>query len=66
MMDNQLFEMIIERFDRQEEILKDIKSTFDKHVEEDRRVWQEVWFVKKILYGAWVGLLGLLGWKGFH
>lgn len=65
-MDNQLFEMITERFDRQEETLKDIKTTFDKHADEDRRVWQEVWFVKKLLYGAWVGLLGLIGWKGLH
>lgn len=65
-MDNQLFEMITERFDRQDEALKGIQTTFDKHAEEDRKVWQEVWFVKKLLYGAWIGLLGLLGWKGLH
>lgn len=65
-MDRQLFEMINERFDRQENTLKDISAAFEKHAAEDREVWREVWFVKKLLYGAWVGLLGLLGWKGLH
>lgn len=65
-MDNQLFEMINERFDRQESTLKDIATAFEAHAKEDREVWREVWFVKKLLYGAWVGLLGLIGWKGLH
>lgn len=65
-MDNQLFEMITERFDRQDKALESIQKTFDDHANEDRKVWQEVWFVKKLLYGAWVGLLALMGWKGTH
>jgi len=65
-MDNQLFEMLNERFDRQDETLRKIEKKFDEHAEQDREVWQEVWFVKKLLYGAWIGLLGLFGWKGLH
>lgn len=65
-MDNQLFEMLNERFDRQDATLRKIEEKFDEHAEQDREVWQEVWFVKKLLYGAWIGLLGLFGWKGLH
>ncbi len=72
-MDNQLFEMLNSRFEQQhitmQEVkndLKDIKENLERHVNEDRQVWQEVWFVKKLLYGAWAGLIALLGWKGTH
>lgn len=65
-MDNQLFEMLTDRFDRQDATLKEIGDNLEKHINEDRQVWQEVWFVKKLLYGAWAGLIALLGWKGIH
>jgi hypothetical protein len=65
-MDDQLFRMMSQRFDSQDAVLKEIKDHLEDHVNEDRQVWQEVWFVKKLLYGAWVGILGLLGWKSSH
>lgn len=66
MMDDQLFKLITDRSDKQDDMLMKISENLEKHINEDRLVWQEVWFVKKLLYGAWVGLLGLLGWKGLH
>lgn len=65
-MDEQVLDLIKEGLKDIKDDIKSIKETFEKHAEQDREVWQEVWFVKKLLYGAWIGLLGLFGWKGLH
>ena len=67
-MDNQLFEMLKERFDRQDEMLAEIKGTIKEHTEKDERYWAKIDIheaqlstLKKVGAG-FISAVGLVEW----
>lgn len=65
-MDDQVFHLLNSKFGEIRSDLHEIKNSLKSHVEEDRQYWQEIWFVKRLLVGAWaflVFLAGIFGWK---
>ncbi len=64
-MDNQLFELLVDRFDRQDKVLMEIKDTIKEHVEKDEKYWKKIDVQEgqiKLLKGMGTGFIAVLGY----
>ena len=64
-MDDQVFQLLNEKFDEIRKDLHEIRDSFQEHIHEDQEYWKEIWFVKRVLTAAWVGIVTLAGWIGW-
>jgi hypothetical protein len=69
-MDHQFYEYLEEKFrDVKEDIkgdISDLNDKFDKHIEEDKKAWAEVFFVKRFIYTSWALFLAWIGYTKSH
>jgi hypothetical protein len=62
--EDKLFELLFTKID---DVHADVKANHRvvlQHIEEDRRLANEVWFVKRAFQVTWGGMAMLLAWLG--